>query len=302
MEEWEGMVKHSNWIRRVEHTVLRLASFVFSLVSAHAILWFFSALNHVDRLQPFVTWGIAIGFGVLGYFVSRGLAHRLLNKEPVRAYIFICGVFELVEVVCNYAMAAVAVQWITWLGIVPSTQRAILTFLTYVVLSIIPVVTVMLAWVDMDLERAKQGYEVRGFGGYQPGAAAPAYAPLAGARPAGGMFGAGAGRPAAQPKVSPAPITSAPGMTTPAASYQQGYTGAGVMPVMSQQRAAAGVPTTTFPQGSAAPAVAPSMAASMPVMASGASGSEPSAPGWWNRMAGALPFGGRGAAQGNGRN
>jgi len=52
MEEWEGMVKHSNWIRRVEHTVLRLASFVFSLVSAHAILWFFSALNHVDRLQP----------------------------------------------------------------------------------------------------------------------------------------------------------------------------------------------------------------------------------------------------------
>ena len=160
-------MKHTHWVRRMEHSVLRLASFVFSIVSAHAILWFFSALNHVDGLQPYVTWGIALGFGVLGYFVSRGLAHRLLNREPVRAYIFICGVFELVEVVCNYAMATVAVQWITWLGIVPPGQRAVLTFLTYLVLSIIPVVTVMLAWVDMDLDRAKQGYEVRGF--YQSG-------------------------------------------------------------------------------------------------------------------------------------
>jgi len=287
-------VKQTNWVRRFEHTVLRCASFVFSLVSAHAILWFFSALNHVDSLQPFVTWGIALGFGVLGYFVSRGLAHRLLNHERVRVYIFICLVFELVEVVCNYAMAAVAVQWITWLGLVPSVQRAVLTFLTYVVLSIIPVVTVMLAWVDMDLERAKQGYEVRGFGGYQPGAVVPSYVP-----PGGPLPGYGGVRPPAQPKASPAPITSTPGMTAPAASYQQGYTGAGAMPAMLPNRAAAGVPTMAFSQGSGAPAVAPGMVASLPAMASGAS--EPSAGGWWNRMASALPFGGRPAVQPPGR-
>lgn len=286
------MVKHSNWIRRMEHTVLRITSFVFSVVSAHAIEWFFSALNHVDRLQPAVTWGIALGFGVLGYFVSRGLAHRLLNKEPVRAYIFICGVFELVEVVCNYAMAAVAVQWITWLGLVPSVQRSILTFLTYLVLSIIPVVTVMLAWVDMDLERAKQGYEVRGFG---------LGARQAGAVPVGGMFGAGVPRAAtAQPKPAPAPVSSLHAATSaPIAAYQQGYTGAPVtpMPAMPASRAAAGVPTTAFPQGAAAPAMA-----SMPVMAAPVSAAEPAAGGWWNRAVGALPFVGRGATQASNRN
>jgi len=153
-----------NWVRRVEHGVLRFVSLVFSVVSAHAILWFFSALDWVDPLQPYVKWGLAIGFGILGYFVSRGLAHRLLNKEPVRAYVFICGLFEFVEIVCNYSMAASSSAWIVWLGRVHGVQHTVLVPLVQIVLSIIPLVTVMLAWVDMDLERAKQGYEVRGFG------------------------------------------------------------------------------------------------------------------------------------------
>src|SRR5712691_2574159 len=158
------MKVHQNWVRRVEHSVLRLVSFVFSVVSAHAILWFFSALDWVDLLQPWVKWGIAGGFGILGYFVSRGLAHRLLNRERVRAYVFICAVFELVEVVCNYSMAASSAEGIVWVSRIHGLQHQVLVVLIYVVLSIIPVVTVMLAWVDMDLERAKQGYEVRGFG------------------------------------------------------------------------------------------------------------------------------------------
>lgn len=297
-------MKHSNWIRRMEHMVLRITSFVFSVVSAHAIEWFFSALNHVDRLQPAVTWGIALGFGVLGYFVSRGLAHRLLNKEPVRAYIFICGVFELVEVVCNYAMAAVAVQWITWLGLVPSVQRSILTFLTYLVLSIIPVVTVMLAWVDMDLERAKQGYEVHGFGfGGRQAGAAPVYTPPAGSwsgagRPAARTYGAGSQRLAGEPKAAAAPVSSLQAaVSAPVPTYQQGYAGASmpVMPPFPVNRATSSVPTTALPQGASAPA----SAMPVPVMAASASEagsfSDPPASGWWNR----LPFVGRGVAQAN---
>lgn len=200
--------QHSaSWVRRVEHVVLRIVSFVFSLVSAHAILWFFSSLDRVDHLQPFVKWGIAGGFGVLGYFVSRGLAHRLLNKEPVRAYVFICGVFELVEVVCNFAMAAVAVKWIDWLGLLPSVLHLALLVLTYLVLSIIPVVTIMLAWVDMDLERAKQGYVVHAFGS----AARPAAAPFAAQPKTSGMTTMGGSYS------TPAPVPPA------MASYGQGY-------------------------------------------------------------------------------
>src|SRR5258706_11511282 len=98
------------WVRRVEHLVLRLVSLGFSLASAHAIRWFFAPLDGVDALQPAITWTIAIGFGVLGYFVSRGLALRLMNRERIRAYAPICVVVEVVEIFCNYALAAAVIS------------------------------------------------------------------------------------------------------------------------------------------------------------------------------------------------
>src|ERR1700726_435534 len=115
------------WIRRMEHSVLRVVSLGFSLASAHAIRWFFAPLDRVDVLQPAITWVIAIGFGLLGYFVSRGLAHRLMNRERVLAYLPICIVVEVVEVVCNYALAAGVIQQATWLEAIPAGQRSLLT-------------------------------------------------------------------------------------------------------------------------------------------------------------------------------
>src|SRR6266576_6666818 len=145
------------WVRRLEHGVLRVVSLGFSMASAHAIRWFFAPLDGVDALQPAITWTIAIGFGVLGYFVSRGLAHRLMNRERIRAYAPICVVVEVVEIFCNYALAAAVIQRATWLQATPLVQRSALTVLTYVVLSIIPLVSLLLAVVDMDLERSKSG-------------------------------------------------------------------------------------------------------------------------------------------------
>ena len=75
------------WVRRLEHGVLRVVSLGFSMASAHAIRWFFAPLDGVDALQPAITWMIALGFGLLGYFVSRGLAHRLMNRERIRALV-----------------------------------------------------------------------------------------------------------------------------------------------------------------------------------------------------------------------
>jgi hypothetical protein len=198
----------SNWIRACEHWVLRLASLVFSLVSAHAILWFFSALDWVDWLQPDVKIGIAAAFGVLGYFVSRGLAHRLLNRESITAYIFICAVFELVEVVCNYSMAAASVDRIAWLFLVHGELHQVLVVLAYIVLSIIPLVTILLAWVDMDLERAKVGYTVRGFGMASASVPTPVMPP---ARPAPLV----PGQKPAVPYYTPPAVSQAP-----AASYR----------------------------------------------------------------------------------
>jgi hypothetical protein len=144
------------WIRQVEHGVLRVVSLAFSLGSAHAIRWFFSPLDQVDQFEPVITWVVAIGFGVLGYFVSRGLAHRIMNREQIWAYVPICLVVEFVEMFCNYALAAAVIANATWLHSVPEAQRSVLTFMTYVALSIIPLVSLLLAVVDVDLDRSKQ--------------------------------------------------------------------------------------------------------------------------------------------------
>ena len=153
------------WVRKVEHAVLRFVSLGFSLASAHAIRWFFAPLDGIDALQPLITWMVAGGFGILGYIVSRGLAHRLMNRERIRAYAPICIVVEVVEIFCNYALAAAVIQRATWLRDIPIDQRALLTGLTYLVLSIIPLVSLLLAVVDMDMERSKlQGIGSGGVG------------------------------------------------------------------------------------------------------------------------------------------
>src|SRR5258708_3176197 len=218
------------WVRQVEHLVLRLVSLAFSLGSAYAIRWFFAPLDGVDVLQPAITWMIAIGFGVLGYFVSRGLAHRLMNKERVRAYLPICLVVEIVEVFCNYALAAAVIQRATWLEATPTTQHQALTVLTYVVLSIIPLVSLLLAVGDMDLERSKSG----------------------GGRSAGmGAFGMGRGssfappwsRTAAQPKQGSPNPTSMPAYPV----YGQGYSGVPAASPSIQQAQVGGNGLNTVP-------------------------------------------------------
>jgi hypothetical protein len=206
------------WVRKVEHIVLRVVSLAFSLASAHAIRWFFAPLDDIDRLQPIITWTVAIGFGVLGYIVSRGLAHRLMNHERIRAYAPICAVVEIVEIFCNYALAAAVIQRATWLQVIPANQRAVLTVFTYLVLSIIPLVSLLLAVVDMDMERSKRGVGSIGGGVGSPflnGNRGPAYGPPV-MQP---MHMQAQGQTQAQPKdVSLAGVSGYP-------VYSQGYGG-----------------------------------------------------------------------------
>ena len=179
MQMIQGFRGQEVWVRKVEHIVLRVVSLGFSLASAHAIRWFFAPLDGIDTLQPIITWTVAIGFGVLGYIVSRGLAHRLMNRERIRAYAPICAVVEIVEIFCNYALAAAVIQRATWLQVIPANQRAVLTAFTYLVLSIIPLVSLLLAVVDMDMERSKRGAGLGGGVGspFLNGNRGPAYGP-----------------------------------------------------------------------------------------------------------------------------
>ena len=236
------------WVRKVEHLVLRLVSLGFSLASAHAIRWFFAPLDGVDALQPVITWAIAIGFGVLGYFVSRGLALRLMNRERIRAYAPICVVVEVVEIFCNYALAAAVIQRATWLQATPLVQHSALTILTYVVLSIIPLVSLLLAVVDMDLERSKSGGGRVGMGAFGMGRG-PSFAPPW-------------SRTAAQPKQGSPNSTPMPTYPT----YGQGYSGVPAAAPSTQQAQVGGNGLNTVPFPGKRPSPVPP--ASVPVSSS----------------------------------
>lgn len=147
-----------NWVLAGEHFALRFGSFAFSMVSAHAILWFFNSLAMVqdsDPFQRYVPYVIAGGFGLLGYFVSRGLVYRMMRKEPIRIYMAIVLLFEFVEVVCNFAQAVSSVPHVDWLSRIQGGPHDVLSSLLYIAYSIVPVVTFVLAVVDMDLEKEK---------------------------------------------------------------------------------------------------------------------------------------------------
>lgn len=153
-------ISSGSWVRQAEHGILRVVSLVFSMASAYAIRLFFAPLDVADPGEKYITWAVALGFGILGYVVSRGLVHRMMNKESIWVYVPICFLVELVDIACNYVLAASVMHQVWWLNAVPMDQRGILTIITYVVLSAIPLVSLFLAVVDMDLERSKQGRPV----------------------------------------------------------------------------------------------------------------------------------------------
>lgn len=151
------MQRKQNWVHEIQHVVFRIVSVIFSAGSAYSIYWFFSVLNGNDSVQLMFTLSICIGFVVLGYFVTRGLAHRLMNKQRVYAYLFIGFLYLFVEVVCNYGHALAHYQDVRWIQQLQGSPREFFSSLMPVVLSILPLFNVALAWIDMDLMREKQG-------------------------------------------------------------------------------------------------------------------------------------------------
>lgn len=142
-------------MRDAGHMVFRVVSLLFSLASAHAIYWFFSALNGTDVMQPYVTGTISIGFVALGFFVTRGLAHRILEKRSIWSYLLVGLLYVFVEVVCNFGEAAARYPDMHWIKGLQGWQLSAFEFLAPFVLSIIPLFNLALACIDVDLMREK---------------------------------------------------------------------------------------------------------------------------------------------------
>jgi len=162
---FRGMVQgRGNWVRDSEHIVLRLVSLAFSIGSAYAVRWFFEPLDAGDPIHYALWWVVAAGFGLLGFYLSRSLMHRMMNKEPIWAYAPIFLLVEFFEILCNYAKAVSAVAGgnVSWVIHAPTGQQGVMIFLTYVGWSILPLVSPAMAVADMDMTRRRNGEVVVG--------------------------------------------------------------------------------------------------------------------------------------------
>jgi|SRR5579884_110363 hypothetical protein len=148
MNVWDAIIHNG------QHHVFRLVSLVFSVVSAWAIYWFFSALGS-SLFQQVVTIGTSAGFVALGYFVTRGLAHRMLNHRRIRSYAVIAVLYIIVEVTCNFGHAAAAYPDVAWIHRLSGWQFTFFSVMLPVVLSIIPLFNIALAVIDVDMMQEK---------------------------------------------------------------------------------------------------------------------------------------------------
>jgi hypothetical protein len=147
--------------------------------------------------------------------------------------------------------------------VIPTNQRAVLTAFTYLVLSIIPLVSLLLAVVDMDLERSK----LRGGGPMGGGVGSPflqsnrgpAYGPgvmqpvrmQAQAQPKDASLAGMSGYPVYSqgyggnvPVMAPGAIAGSP--PQPDASHKQGGMLSSI-PFLSKRQAPVSPPTTVLP-------------------------------------------------------
>ncbi len=157
---FRGMVQgRGNWVRESEHIVLRLVSLAFSIGSAYAVRWFFEPLDAGDPIHYALWWVVAAGFGLLGFYLSRSLMHRMMSKEPIWAYAPIFLLVEFFEILCNYAKAVSAVAGgnVSWVIHAPVGQQGVMIVLTYVGWSILPLVSPAMAVADMDMTRRRNG-------------------------------------------------------------------------------------------------------------------------------------------------
>src|SRR5450755_1727138 len=151
-----------NWVKETEHMVFRLVSLILSAASAYAVRWFFEPLDVGDPVHYVLWWLVAIGFGLLGFYLSRGIAYRMMNKESIWLYAPLFVFIEFFEILCNYskAVSSVTSGVVSWVVHAPAGQQGMMVFLMYVGWSIIPLVSPLMAVVDMDMVRRREAEEV----------------------------------------------------------------------------------------------------------------------------------------------
>jgi hypothetical protein len=150
-----------HWLRKIESVVILVFSLLFAIGSGCTIGWYFSTLNAVTAYQPIVTIIVAVAFSGFGFVLSRSLAYRMQHSQPKGLILLAVLVYEVVEIGACFSEAADGIRYMTWItdGGFTGLLFNVLSALPYVILSILPVFTVLCGQLDISLHIEKHGQE-----------------------------------------------------------------------------------------------------------------------------------------------
>jgi hypothetical protein len=129
-----------------QHTVFRIAAVVLSSWSALQVYAIFSGGEASPVVAHVMDIGATVSIVAIGYFVLRGLAHRIKEGKSIGSYVLLTFLYALFEVMCN-------------LGSFSGTSGGLVGLHLFLVSlapfakSMMPVFAGALAWVDVDLMR-----------------------------------------------------------------------------------------------------------------------------------------------------
>ncbi len=136
--DWFGRFVHKS-----QHTVFRIAAVVLSSWSALQVYAVFSGAEASPMMAHALDWAATASIVAIGYFVLRGLAHRLKEGKPALSYILLSVLYSAFEVMCNLG-SFTGQTGLTGLHL-------FLVSLAPFAKSMMPVFASVLAWVDVDL-------------------------------------------------------------------------------------------------------------------------------------------------------
>jgi hypothetical protein len=129
-----------------QHIVFRVAAVVLSSWSALQVYAIFSGGEAIPVVSHVMDIGATASIVTIGYFVLRGLAHRMKEGKPTGSYILLTVLYALFEVMCNLGSFSGTSGELTGLHL-------FLVSLAPFAKSMMPVFAGALAWVDVDLMR-----------------------------------------------------------------------------------------------------------------------------------------------------
>jgi hypothetical protein len=141
--DWFGRFVHSS-----QHAVFRLAALAITLWLSLSVYDVLAKYGDDGLHHPF-NIAATVAIATIGYFVLRGMAHRIKEKKPLAFYIALSVLYVVFEMLCNLDVSFSLHQFQTekWMVAIHLVFVAISPF----IVCVLSLFTLVLALLDADL-------------------------------------------------------------------------------------------------------------------------------------------------------